>query len=304
MPAITRSQMNKELWPGLKALFGLTYNRYSPQYTDIFETMSSDKKFEQLQKISGFGTAPIKTEGSAIFYDTSQEVYTTTFTHATIAYGYSVTQEAVEDNLYESLMTRYTKALGRGMMNTKETIGANVLNNAFSASYLGGDGKRLCATDHPLVYGGVNSNRPASGADLNETALENAVNQVAGWTDDRGILICAKVDKLIIPQAYNFTAERLLKTILRTGTADNDINAINSKGSIPGGYVVNNRLTDTNAWFLKTDIPDGMIYFNRIGLSYDKEGDFDTGNFRAKARERYSFGWADPLGIFGSPGSS
>jgi hypothetical protein len=302
--AITRSQMLKELVPGLNALFGLEYARYGEEHKEIFEISSSERAFEEEVKLSGFGTAPVKSEGGVIAYDNAQEAYTSRYTHETIALGFAVTEEAMEDNLYVSVAQRYTKALARAFANTKQVKGANILNNAFSASYTGGDGKRLCATDHPLITGGTNSNRPTTGADLNETSLEAAIIQIAGWTDERGLLIAAKPRKLIVPPALMFVAERLLKSVLRTATADNDINAIYNLSSVPEGYTVNHYLTDTNAWFLKTDVPNGLKMFERVTLKTSAEGDFETGNMRYKGRERFAFGWSDPLGIFGSPGAS
>ena len=302
--AISRAQLLKELLPGLNALFGLEYARYGEEHKEIYETESSERSFEEETKLSGFSAAPVKNEGSAIAYDNAQEAWTARYTHETIAMGFSITEEAVEDNLYDSLSSRYTKALARGMAYTKQVKAAYVLNNAFTGGPTYGDGKVLCATDHPLVSGGVNSNRPATGADLNETSLENAVIQIAGWTDERGLLIAAKPRKLIVPPALMFVATRLLETELRVGTTDNDINALKNNGSIPDGYTVNHYLTDTNAWFLTTDVPNGLKHFVRMPLDTKMDGDFDTGNVRYKARERYSFGVSDPLGIYGSPGST
>ncbi len=300
--AISRAQMVKELLPGLNALFGMEYGRYGEEHKEIFETESSDRSFEEEVKLSGFSAAPVKAEGDAISYDAAQEAFTSRYNHETIALGFSITEEAVEDNLYDSLSSRYTKALARAMAYTKQIKAASVLNNAFTSA-TGGDGKALCATDHPLVSGGTNSNEPAVAADLNETSLEAAVIQIGGWTDERGLLIAAKPKKLIIPRDLMFVATRLLKTEGRVGTADNDVNAIATNGAIPGGYAVNNFLTDSDAWFLTTDIPNGLKHFVRTSLTTKMEGDFDTGNVRYKARERYSFGWSDPLGIFGSPGA-
>jgi hypothetical protein len=300
--AISRAQMVKELLPGLNALFGMEYGRYGEEHKEIFETESSDRSFEEEVKLSGFSAAPVKAEGDAISYDAAQEAFTSRYNHETIALGFSITEEAVEDNLYDSLSSRYTKALARAMAYTKQIKAASVLNNAFTSA-TGGDGKALCATDHPLVSGGTNSNEPATAADLNETSLEAAVIQIGGWTDERGLLIAAKPKKLIIPRDLMFVATRLLKTEGRVSTADNDINAIATNGAIPGGYAVNNFLTDSDAWFLTTDIPNGLKHFVRTSLTTKMEGDFDTGNVRYKARERYSFGWSDPLGIFGSPGA-
>jgi hypothetical protein len=301
--AISRAQLLKELLPGLNALFGLEYAKYGDEAAEIFETESSDRSFEEETKLSGFSAAPVKGEGSAISYDNAQEAWTARYTHETVAMGFSLTEEAIEDNLYDSLSSRYTKALARAMAYTKQVKGAAILNNAFSGTTYG-DGKTLCATDHPLVSGGTNSNRPAVAADLNETSLEAAVIQIAGWTDERGLLIAAKPSKLVIPPALQFVATRLLDTELRVSTADNDINAIRNNGSIPGGYTVNNYLTDTNAWFLMTDVPNGLKHFVRSPMQTSMDADFDTGNSRYKARERYSFGVSDPLGIFGSPGAS
>ena len=301
--AISRAQLLKELLPGLNALFGLEYAKYGDEAAEIFETESSDRSFEEETKLSGFSAAPVKGEGSAISYDNAQEAWTARYTHETVAMGFSLTEEAIEDNLYDSLSSRYTKALARAMAYTKQVKGAAILNNAFSGTTYG-DGKTLCATDHPLVSGGANSNRPAVAADLNETSLEAAVIQIAGWTDERGLLIAAKPTKLVIPPSLQFVATRLLDTELRVSTADNDINAIRNNGSIPGGYTVNNYLTDTNAWFLMTDVPNGLKHFVRSPMQTSMDADFDTGNSRYKARERYSFGVSDPLGIFGSPGAS
>ena len=302
--AISRAQLLKELLPGLNALFGLEYARYGEEHKEIYETETSERSFEEETKLSGFSAAPVKNEGSSIQYDNAQEAYTARYTHETIAMGFSITEEAIEDNLYDSLSSRYTKALARAMAYTKQVKAAYVLNNAFTGGPTYGDGQVLCSTAHPLVSGGVNSNRPATGADLNETSLENAVIQIAGWTDERGLLIAAKPKKLIVPPALMFVATRLLETELRVGTADNDINAIKNNGSVPGGYAVNHFLTDPNAWFLLTDVPNGLKHFVRTPMNTSMDGDFDTGNVRYKARERYSFGVSDPLGIFGSPGSS
>jgi hypothetical protein len=300
--AISRSQLLKELLPGLNALFGLEYAKYGEEHKEVYETETSDRSFEEETKLSGFGTAPVKSEGSAIAYDNAQEAWTARYTHETIAMGFSITEEAIEDNLYDSLSSRYTKALARAMAYTKQVKAAYVLNNAFSGVTYG-DGKALCATDHPLVSGGTNSNEPSVAADLNETSLEAAIIQIAGWTDERGLLIAAKPKKLVIPPSLQFVATRLLDTELRVATADNDINAIRSNGAIPGGYTVNHYLTDTNAWFLTTDVPNGLKHFVRSPMATSMDADFDTGNSRYKARERYSFGVSDPLGIFGSPGA-
>ena len=302
--AISRAQLLKELLPGLNALFGLEYAKYGEEHKEIYETETSERSFEEETKLSGFSAAPVKNEGSAIAYDNAQEAWTARYNHETIAMGFSITEEAVEDNLYDSLSSRYTKALARAMAYTKQVKSAYVLNNAFTTTVTYGDGVVLCSTAHPLISGGTNSNRPTTGADLNETSLENAVIQIAGWTDERGLLIAAKPKKLVVPPALMFVATRLLETELRVGTTDNDINALKNNGSIPQGYTVNHYLTDTNAWFLMTDVPNGLKHFVRTPLQNSMDGDFDTGNVRYKARERYSFGVSDPLGIFGSPGSS
>ena len=302
--AISRAQLLKELLPGLNALFGLEYARYGEQHKEIYDVETSERSFEEETKLSGFSAAPVKNEGSAIAYDNAQEAWTTRYNHETIALGFSITEEAIEDNLYDSLSARYTKGLARAMAYTKQVKAAAIINNGFSAQFLGGDGVSLFSTAHPLVSGGTNSNRPSTGADLNETSLENAVIQIAAWTDERGLLIAAKPRKLIVPPALTFVATRLLETNLRVGTTDNDVNALKNNGSIPEGYTVNNYLTDTNGWYLTTDVPNGLKHFVRSPLANSMDGDFDTGNVRYKARERYSFGWSDPLGIFGSPGSS
>ncbi len=301
--AISRAQLLKELLPGLNALFGLEYAKYGEEHKEIYETESSERSFEEETKLSGFGQAPVKNEGSAIAYDNAQEAWTARYTHETIAMGFSITEEAVEDNLYDSLSSRYTKALARGMAYTKQVKAAAILNNGFAGGPTYGDGQVLFSTAHPLVSGGTNSNTPSTAADLNETSLENAVIQIAAWTDERGLLIAAKPRKLIVPPSLMFVATRLLETELRVSTADNDINALKNNGSIPEGYTVNHYLTDTNAWFLCTDVPNGLKHFVRTPMSTGMDGDFDTGNVRYKARERYSFGVSDPLGVFGSPGA-
>jgi hypothetical protein len=301
--AISRAQLLKELLPGLNALFGLEYAKYGEQHKEIYETETSERSFEEETKLSGFSAAPVKNEGASIAYDNAQEAFTARYTHETIALGFSITEEAVEDNLYDSLSSRYTKALARGMAYTKQVKAAAILNTGFAGGPTYGDGVTLFSTAHPLVSGGVNSNRPATGADLNETSLENSVIQIAAWTDERGLLIAAKPKKLIVPPSLQFVATRLLETDLRVGTADNDLNALKNNGSIPGGYSINNYLTDTNAWFLLTDVPNGLKHFVRTPLTNSMDGDFDTGNVRYKARERYSFGVSDPLGVFGSPGA-
>jgi hypothetical protein len=302
--AISRAQLLKELLPGLNALFGMEYARYGEEHKEIYETETSERSFEEETKLSGFSAAPVKNEGSAIAYDNAQEAWSTRYTHETIALGFSITEEAVEDNLYDSLSARYTKSLARAMSYTKQVKAAAVINNGFSNTYPGGDGVSLFNANHPLVSGGVNSNTPATQADLNETSLEAAVIQIAAWTDERGLLIAAKPKKLIVPPSLMFVATRLLETELRVGTNDNDINAIKNNGAVPEGYTVNHFLTDTNGWYLTTDVPNGMKHFVRTPLSNSMDGDFDTGNVRYKARERYSFGWSDPLGMFGSSGSA
>ena len=302
--AISRAQLLKELLPGLNALFGMEYARYGEEHKEIYETETSERSFEEEAKLSGFSAAPVKNEGSAIAYDNAQEAWSTRYTHETIALGFSITEEAVEDNLYDSLSARYTKSLARAMAYTKQVKAAAVLNNGFSNTYPGGDGVSLFNASHPLISGGVNSNTPTTQIDLNETSLEAAVIQIAAWTDERGLLIAAKPKKMVVPPSLMFVAKRLLDTELRVGTADNDINAIKQMGAIPEGYCVNHFLTDTSAWFLTTDVPNGMKHFVRTPLQNSMDGDFDTGNVRYKARERYSFGWSDPLGMWGSSGST
>ena len=308
--AISRAQLLKELLPGLNALFGMEYARYGEEHKEIYETEKSERSFEEETKLAGFGAAPVKNEGSAIAYDNAQEAFTARYNHETIALGFSITEEAIEDNLYDSLSARYTKSLARAMAYTKQVKAAAVINNGFSGSYLGGDGVSLFGVNsggsrvgHPLVNGSVNYNSPSVAVDLNETSLENAVIQIAAWTDERGLLIAAKPVKMVIPPALMFVAKRLLDTELRVGTTDNDINAIKQMGAIPGGYTVNHFLTDSNAWFLTTDVPNGMKHFERVALQNSMDGDFDTGNVSYKSRERYSFGWSDPLGMWGSAGA-
>ena len=304
--AISRAQLLKELLPGLNALFGMEYGRYGEEHKEIYETETSERSFEEETKLSGFSAAPVKNEGQAISYDNAQEAWTARYQHETVALGFSITEEAVEDNLYDSLSSRYTKSLARAMAYTKQVKGAAILNTAFTGTgnptY--GDGVVLCSTAHPLVSGGVNSNTFTTQADLNETSLEAATIQIAGWTDERGLLIAAKPRKLVIPPALMFVAKRLLDTELRVGTTNNDINALKAMGTIAEGFTVNHWLTDTNGWFVTTDVPNGLKHFVRTPLSNSMDGDFDTGNVRYKARERYSFGVSDPLGIFGSSGSS
>ena len=302
--AISRAQLLKELLPGLNALFGMEYKRYGEEHKEIYETETSERSFEEETKLAGFSAAPVKPEGQALAYDNAQEAWTARYNHETIAMGFSITEEAMEDNLYDSLSARYTKALARAMAYTKQVKAAAILNQGFNSGVTYGDGVSLFSTAHPLISGGTNSNRPTVASDLNETSLESAVIQIAGWTDERGLLIAAKPRKLIVPPALMFVATRLLETELRVATADNDINALKNNGSIPEGYTVNHFLTDTNAWFLTTDVPNGLKHFIRTPMSTSMDGDFDTGNARYKARERYSFGVSDPLGIYGSPGAS
>jgi hypothetical protein len=302
--AISRAQLLKELLPGLNALFGLEYKKYENEHEAIYETETSERSFEEELKLSGFGTAPVKAEGAGIVYDNAQEVWTARYNHETIAMGFSITEEAMEDNLYDSLSSRYTKALARSMAYTKQVKSAFPLNNGFSGgSFVSGDGVTLFNTAHPLVSGATNSNTQSTPADLNETSLEAAVIQIAAWKDERGLLIAARPRKLIVPPNLMFVATRLLETELRTGTADNDINAIKTNGTIPEGYSVNHYLTDTDSYYLCTDVPNGMKHFVRTPISTSMDGDFDTGNVRYKSRERYSFGVSDPLGIWGSPGA-
>jgi hypothetical protein len=301
--AISRAQLMKELVPGLNALFGQEYKQYEQEHKEIFKTETSERSYEEETKISGFGPAPVKQEGAATYYDEAQETYTARYTHETISIGYSITEEAFEDNLYDSLSARYTKALARSMAHTKQVKGASILNNAFDPTFPGGDGVSLCNLQHPLVMGGAfNANVPSTSADLNETALEAATTTISLWLDDRGLLIAAKPRKLIIPAALNFTATRLLRSQYRPGTADNDVNAIFTNGTIPQGWAVNHWITDPKAWYICTDIPNGLKHFERVPLKTQDDPDFDTGNLRYKARERYSFGWSDPLGIYGSAG--
>jgi hypothetical protein len=309
--AISRSQLLKELLPGLNALFGLEYKRYGEEHKEIYEVESSERSFEEETKLSGFGSAPVKAEGAAIAYDNAQEAFTSRYTHETIAMGFAITEEAFEDNLYDSLSARYTKALARAMAYTKQVKAASTLNNGFNGAFPGGDGVSLFGVNsgstrvgHPLISGGVNFNSPTVGVDLNETSLEAAIIQIAAWTDERGLLIAAKPRKLVIPPALQFVATRLMETEQRVGTADNDINALKNNGAIPEGYVVNHFLTDPNAFFLMTDVPNGLKMFVRTPLTTGSDPDFDTGNMRFKARERYSFGFSDPLGIWGSAGSN
>jgi hypothetical protein len=300
--AISRAQALKELLPGLNALFGLEYAKYENEHAEIYETESSERSFEEEVKLSGFGAAPVKPEGSAISYDNAQESFTARYNHETVAMGFSITEEAMEDNLYDSLSARYTKALARAMAYTKQVKAASLLNTGFT-TFQSGDGVTLFNTAHPTVAGGTNSNRPSVDADLNETSLEQAVIDIAAYKDERGLLIAARPRKLIVPPSLMFVATRLLETELRVGTADNDLNALKSNGSIPGGYAVNHYLTDNEAWYLTTDIPNGLKHFVRVAMSTSMDGDFDTGNVRYKARERYSFGVSDPLAMYASPGA-
>ena len=299
--AISRAQLLKELLPGLNALFGLEYDKYENEHAEIYETETSERSFEEETKLSGFGAAPVKNEGQAISYDNAQESYTARYTHETVAMGFSITEEAMEDNLYDSLSARYTKALARAMSYTKQVKAASLLNTGFTTA-TGGDGVTLFNTAHPTVSGTTNRNRPATDADLNETSLEQAVIDIAAFVDERGLLIAARPRKLIVPPALMFVATRLLQTEMRVGTADNDLNALKSNGSIPEGYRVNHYLTDSDAWFLGTDVPNGYKHFVRSPLATSMDGDFDTGNVRYKSRERYSFGVSDPLGMYASPG--
>ena len=300
--AITRGQLVKELEPGLNALFGLEYNRYDNEHAEIYDVETSDRAFEEEVMLSGFGNAAVKAEGQGVTFDSANETFTARYTNETIALAFSITEEAIEDNLYDRLASRYTKALARSMSNTKQVKAANVLNNAFDSSFAGGDGKELCATDHPIVAGTFR-NELSTASDLNETSLEQSLIDIAAITDERGLKIAARGVKMIIPSELQFTAERLMKSAGRTGTADNDINAVGSMGMIPQGYTVNHFLTDTDAFFIKTDVPNGMKMFVRSPVKTAMEGDFTTGNVRYKARERYSFGFSDPRGIFGSPGA-
>ena len=301
--AISRAQLAKELEPGLNALFGLEYARYDNEAAEIYDTESSERAFEEEVMLSGFGSAPVTAEGSAVSLDDAQEAYTARYTHETIALAFSITEEAIEDNLYDRLASRYTKALARSMANTKQVKGAATLNNAFDSTFTGGDGKELCATDHPLTNNNDLRNEPSTASDLNETSLENALIDIAAFVDERGLKVSVRGEKLIVPPALQFVADRLLESTLRPGTADNDVNASRNMGMLPQGYVVNHYLTDTDAWFIKTDAPRGFVHFERMAMSTKMEGDFDTGNVRFKARERYSYGYSDPRCVFGSPGA-
>jgi|TARA_Y100000114_G_scaffold24985_1_gene20725 hypothetical protein len=301
--AISRAQLSKELEPGLNALFGMEYARYENQHSEIFTTETSDRSFEEEVMLSGFGAAPTKSEGTGVAFDDANEAYTARYNHETVALAFSITEEAVEDNLYDRLSARYTKALARSMAHTKQVKAAAVLNNAFDSTVTGGDGKELCATDHPLTNGSTFANEPSTAADLNETSLEDALIKIAGFVDERGLIVALRGMKLIIPRQLQFVAERIMNSTLRVATSDNDINALKSMGMLPEGYVVNDFLTDTDAFFIMTDTPRGFLHFERVALSTGMEADFDTGNMRYKARERYSFGFSDPRCVFGSPGA-
>ena len=301
--AISRAQLSKELEPGLNALFGMEYARYENQHSEIFTTESSDRSFEEEVMLSGFGAAPTKSEGTGVAFDDANEAYTARYNHETVALAFSITEEAVEDNLYDRLSARYTKALERSMAHTKQVKAAAVLNNAFDSTVTGGDGKELCATDHPLTNGSTFANEPSTAADLNETSLEDALIKIAGFVDERGLIVALRGMKLIIPRQLQFVAERIMNSTLRVGTSDNDANALKNMGMLPQGYVVNDFLTDTDAFFIMTDTPRGFLHFERVALSTGMEADFDTGNMRYKARERYSFGFSDPRCVFGSPGA-
>ena len=301
--AISRAQLAKELEPGLNALFGMEYDRYDAEHAEIYDTESSDRAFEEEVMLSGFGNAPTKAEGAGVNFDSANEVYTARYTHETIALAFALTQEAMEDNLYDRLGARYTRALARSMAHSKQVKAAATLNNAFSSSFTGGDGKELCATDHPLGGGGTFRNEPSTAADLNETSLENALIDISTFVDERNMIIALRGMKLIIPPQSQFVADRLLESTLRPGTSDNDVNAVKNMGMLPDGYIVNHFLTDTDAFFIKTDAPRGFVHFERSPLATSMEDDFGTGNMRFKARERYSFGFSDPRCVFGSPGA-
>jgi len=300
--AISRAQLAKELEPGLNALFGLEYDRYENEHSEIFDEESSDRAFEEEVMLGGFSTAPVKGEGTAINFDAAQETYTARYTHETIALAFSITEEAIEDNLYDRLASRYTKALARSMAQTKQIKAASILNNAFNTANPVGDGAALCSSAHPSLSGNQR-NQLAVAADLNETSLEQMLIDIAGLTDERGLKIAVRGTKLIIPKELQFIAERVLNSNLRPATADNDANAMKNMGMIPEGAVVNHFLTDTDAFFIKTDAPNGFKYFNRAAIKTAMEGDFDTGNMRFKARERYRFGVSDWRAVFGSPGA-
>ena len=301
--AISRAQLAKELEPGLNALFGLEYQRYEQEHAEIYDTENSERAFEEEVMLSGFGSAPVKSEGAAVAFDDANEAFTARYNHETIALAFSITEEAIEDNLYDRLSSRYTKALARSMANTKQVKAASVLNNAFDATVTGGDGVSLCNASHPLTNGSTFRNQPSTAADLNETSLENALIDISGFVDERGLRVSVRGTKLIIPSNLQFIADRILESTLRPGTADNDINAVRNMGMLPEGYVVNHYLLDTDAFFIKTDAPRGFLHFERMPMSTKMEGDFDTGNMRFKARERYSFGFSDPRCVYGSQGA-
>ena len=301
--AISSAQLAKELEPGLNALFGLEYQRYEQEHAEIYDTENSERAFEEEVMLSGFGSAPVKSEGAAVAFDDANEAFTARYNHETIALAFSITEEAIEDNLYDRLSSRYTKALARSMANTKQVKAASVLNNAFDATITGGDGVSLCNASHPLTNGSTFRNQPSTAADLNETSLENALIDISGFVDERGLRVSVRGTKLIIPSNLQFIADRILESTLRPGTADNDINAVRNMGMLPEGYVVNHYLLDTDAFFIKTDAPRGFLHFERMPMSTKMEGDFDTGNMRFKARERYSFGFSDPRCVFGSQGA-
>ena len=301
--AISRAQLAKELEPGLNALFGLEYQRYEQEHAEIYDTENSERAFEEEVMLSGFGSAPVKSEGAAVAFDDANEAFTARYNHETIALAFSITEEAIEDNLYDRLSSRYTKALARSMANTKQVKAASVLNNAFDATITGGDGVSLCNASHPLTNGSTFRNQPSTAADLNETSLENALIDISGFVDERGLRVSVRGTILIIPSNLQFIADRILESTLRPGTADNDINAVRNMGMLPEGYVVNHYLLDTDAFFIKTDAPRGFLHFERMPMSTKMEGDFDTGNMRFKARERYSFGFSDPRCVFGSQGA-
>ncbi len=301
--AISRAQLAKELEPGLNALFGIEYDRYEAEHAEIYDTESSDRAFEEEVMLVGFGNAQTKAEGAGVNFDNASEAYTARYTHETIALAFALTEEAMEDNLYDRLGARYTRALARSMAHTKQVKAAATLNNAFNSAFSGGDGKELCATDHPLAGGGTFRNEPSTAADLNETSLENALIDISTFVDERNMIIALRGTKLIIPPQLQFVADRLLESTLRVGTADNDVNAIRNMGMLPEGYTINHFLTDPDAFFIKTDAPNGFKHFERTPLSTNMEADFDSGNMRFKARERYSFGYSDPRAVFGSPGA-
>ena len=297
--AISRAQLVKELEPGLNALFGLEYKQYANEHAELFDTETSDRAFEEEVMLSGFANAAVKPEGQGVTFDDAQETFTARYTNETIALAFAITEEAIEDNLYDRLASRYTKALARSMANTKQVKAAAVVNNGYSASYVGGDGVALFSVSHPTLAGTF-SNRLTTASQLNETSLEQALINIAAMTDERGLLIAAKGIKLIIPPALQFVADRLMNTPGRVGTADNDINAVKNMGMVPQGYTINHFLTNASRWMIKTDVPNGLKHFVRSPIKTSMEGDFDTGNVRYKARERYVFGFSDPRGIFGS----